>query len=586
MKNTIIILLLLLCSLFVFHPESPIPMKNSHNFEKSNQKSISRRFLHSTDISSDYTPEFIDNLAIIGMPYLFQAIPQGSNSSLDYYLETNKSYLGFLYGDYLLKNVDLDIWVFRSNSSDVLNFSYNHALGEQDILEFTSNASTNYQIVIWNHLQEESYSYFGFVLLERITGSIFLNAPTVTPYNETPNYYTQYAVFMDWSEPYTDVNLSVSFDLPSGMIVEASLFYLFSFIDFTIYNPYELLEDQNAYDSGSFHASNDSHLSIPIGPQTSSWISKPGIVIAFQTIQGKGALELDFSSSVYYDIQFTTPIGVPQYVKSLSPSNYSLFSYYFRNDTKYDIFLHGLEINKSGQSNVNLQIWTGSPLEAEKEIQNPFAVPLEYSTEPSDVNKLFGFNPPSSERYTIVVMNMNNTSEVAAILVVFEHWELATTSAQTFTVERPDKWNLEKYSLNTFRSFLVPVRAYETKNLTFEISVPTSLEVEIRIFPFTTMLEQVMFSPFTNDGAICHDSGRNEKLDVFSQVGRRNGNRVNDTYWVVSVMAVLGKSDVNLTWNEAVVMVNWIDYAFTGILIVIALVFVILVSWRGEQFLS
>ena len=116
--------------------------------------------------------------------------------------------------------------------------------------------------------------------------------------------------------------------------------------------------------------------------------------------------------------------------------------------------------------------------------------------------------------------------------------------------------------------------------------MPTSLEVEIRIFPYTIKIDQIVFSPFTNNGAICSDSGRNTNLVVFSQVGRSNGNRVNDTYWIVSIMAVLGKGNVNLSWKEGVVMVNWIDYMFSGILIVIALVLVILVAWKGEQFFS
>ncbi len=589
MKSTIIILFLLLNSMYVFHVDNPVTSeKLSSNFGKSDQNSLTKPLPNSVGISADYTPEYIDRLAIIGMPYLFQDISQGSNISLNYYLEANKSYFGFLYGDYLQKEVDLDIWILQKNYSDILNFTDNHDLSEQDILEFTPNNTTEYQIVIWNHVQEESYSYIGFFLVERITGSLFLEAPTITPYNETTNYYTRYAVFLDWSESYTDVNLSVSFDLQQGMEVEASLFYLLTLSDFSLYNPFELSENHNAYDIGIVSSSNDDYLSIPIGTPTPSWISKSGIVIFFRTIQGAGDLELDFSTSDYFDIQFTSPVGVPQYVGSLGSSNYSLFSYYFRNDTKYDIFFFTITGNKSVNSKFNLQIWTGSALEAEKQIQNPLAVPLEYSTLNSERTELYEFIPSVSGRFTIAVVNdiNNSSSEVSAILMVFEHWDLTTTSTHSFMVERPDKWNLEEYSLNTFRSFLVPVKSYEKANLTFELEVPSSLEVEIRIFRFTTKLEQIAFSSFSNDGAICYDSGRNVNLDVSSQVGRRNENRVNDTYWIVSIVGVLGKGNVNLRWREVVTIVNWIDYTFAGILIIIALVLVFIIAWKGEQFLS
>lgn len=585
MKSTIFLLFLLLNSTCVFHVDNQVTSeKLSSNLGKSDQNILTKPLPNSVDISVDYTPEYIDQLAIIGMPYLFQNISQGSNISLNYYLEANKSYIGFLYGDYLHKEIDLDIWILQKNRSDILTFTDNHDLGEQDILDFTPNNTSEYQIVIWNHVQEESYSYIGFFLVERITGSFFLEAPTITPYNETANYYTRYAVFLDWSESYTDVNLSVSFNLPQGMLVETSLFYLLKLTDFALYNPFELLENHNAYDIGIVSTSNYNNLSIPIGTPTSSWISKPGIVIVFRTIQGTGDLELDFSTSDYFDIQFTSPVGVPQYVESLGSSNYSLYSYYFRNDTNYDIFLYTIAVN----SKYEFQIWTGSALEAEKEIQNPIAVPLEYSTLDSDRTELFEFNPPVSGRYTIAVVNdsNNSTSEVGAILMVFEHWDLTTTSTHSFMVERPDKWNLEDYSLNTIRSFLVPVKSYEKTNLTFELEVPSSLEVEIRIFPFTTKLEQITFSPFSNDGAICYDSGRKPNLDVSSQVGRRNGNRVNDTYWIVSIVGVLGKGNVNLDWKQVVTIVNWIDYTFAGILIIIALVLVFIVAWKGEQFLS
>ncbi len=553
---------------------------------------------------ANYTPLSIKGLAIIGWPYYFPSFSQGSNITLTYFLEANHSYIGFLFGDYLHEKIDLDLWLITtnitSNETQLLEFTPEHDLGKQDILQFTVTETGNYTLVIYNHVSQEEFSLVGFILLEEMSGnkdSFEMESPIILPLEEIPRYHTYRGIFIPWKEDYQDVNMTIQFTFTdSTMQLNASIYRAFTPDDLLRYDPFLPAASRHSDDFKTIDMKNTmNRLSLLLGPKEKGWMTFPGLIVFMEAIEGNGTVTLSVNTTTQFDIQYTTPIGVPQYLILNQTSFFASISYYLDKREKYDIL--SWLISPSPEENnpvttleetITVQAWQGSALEAESNFLDPRKVPLlskETTTTPTI--HITSFNPPKSGRYTFIVyINAKTNISKQHILVfnILERWDMTSRPTREAIIEGRNKWNPLDYGLQSFKVFFIPVSQWKGKNVTFHLTVPETLEIEVGLHPFTTMRDQLQFNPFSHDHAITWKKGANEELTVFSEVGRRNKDKINDTFWVLSIIGLAGKGTIQISWTITDVPINWTDLTITGTIVLACLVIIITVAWKGEEY--
>ena len=561
----------------------------------------SKDVFNSQQLASNYTPLFINGLAVIGWPYYQSFFPENSNFTLKYKLEENRSYVGFLFGDYLEKQVDLDIWLmfFNTTTSEhtLLTFTTTHELGTQDILRFTVTESGNYSIVIYNHVSIEEFSFIGFVLLEDVTNdsntTFSIDEPKTLPLEVIPQYHTYYGLFIPWKKEYQDVNITITIESPDKpMTINASIFPVLKTTDLLKYDPFLPETLQHSADSKTISTSSSRNaVSTILGPQEEGWMQLPGIILFIQGIEGTGILSLSISTRQQFDIRYTTPLGVPQYFILNKTSNYFAISYYLEATIIYDAFSWIITpADQTLMEKVKIQLWAGSPLDAITNFRNPQKVPLISKESNSATKHVEHFKPESSGRYTFIVyLDTNDMKNLSTPLTVvfnmFERWNLKQSTNKEFFIVSRSKQNPSAYTLQSFKTFFIPIQKWNGKNVTFRITIPKSLEIEAQLAPFTTMSDQLAFSPFSHESAITWKKGLNDQLTLFSEVGRRNKDKVNDTFWVLSVIGIAGFGTVRISWTQSSVPINWVDLTITGTILVACLVVIIVVAWKGEKYL-
>ena len=540
------------------------------------------------------TQFFVNDTAVIGLPYYFPAIPQGSNITLNYRLETNKSYIGFILG-FQSPNVDLDIWILSplsSNQSEIIQFTKNHTIGVEDVIEFVPNATDTYPVVLYAHSVSGNYSYFGFALFEVYKTSFYIEEPRYFPLNQTPRYHTYYGVFWKWSKDFSDTNLTFSLNFTSKMTVDVSLYRFFTATDKKNYLPLDITSNVTVEDSLTVKSAEQGSLSVIIGPQELNWIKNPGCILFFHVIAGEGNVTFNFTASPYFtDSRFTTPIGVAQQIVNLEVGKYALFSYYMEKNREYDIILTSYATfgNKSEDLDLDLQVWRGGPLDAINGINNPKVLPLEYTTKKSNPDLILRFTVPTSGRYTIAVINdeTESTTNGNAFLNVFFHWELAQTNKITAYLEGKDSRKPSTNVYHSYKAFFVKVNRFKGKNLTFQAKLPENLDAELRIFEFTSIQEQINYQAYSHEKAIDWKRGKKGNLiTVSAEVGRRGNDRVNDTFWIVSLEAIRGYANLTITWSVSPIKIDLIQYGIAFSIIFLALVVVILSAWKLERLIS
>ncbi len=588
----------------IFHRTTRTTMDSMNDNKPKNSFSTQQQ-------SNNYTALFINETGIIGWPYFQTFFPENGNFTINYNLEANKTYTAFLYGDYLKKQVDLDIWITwyntTSNTTEMVTFTRNHDLGQQDILQFSVTTTGKYSIVIYNHVSLEEFSLIGLILLETMTiddskkESFHVQEPTVRPLSVTPQYHTYQGLFIPWQDTYQDVNFTITF-FPSEnhpITLNASIYPAFTPRDLLLYDPYhpESLQQALSVTTISTKSARNS-ISTVLGPREKGWMSIPGLIIFIETIEGNGDLQISVNTIEQYDIKYTTPLGVPQYFMLNQTSTYTLISYYLDANTKHDGFLWVIDgLPPTSPDNrqdilesIKLQVWKGSPLEAEKNFLDPTKVPLMLKESRNTIKHLKAFQPTTSGRYTFIAYldntkNINMSKPLTLAFNIFERWDLSQSRNQEFIVTARSTINPSEYTLQSFKTFFIPIKQWKGKNITFQVTIPNSLEIETQLHPFTSMTDQLKFTPFTHSSSITWKKGLNQQITIAAEVGRRNKDKVNDTYWILSIIGISGSGTIRISWAAANVPINWIDLTITGTILMACLVILIIFSWKGEKYL-
>jgi hypothetical protein len=518
-----------------------------------------------------------DGLILTGIPYPIINLNIGENLSFYIELTEQNNYSIYLYGGYLGKNVDLNVYLIPNESVITRTLlensprSLTHRPGISDIFSVLPDQTGIYRVFIENDVRYSTSSAEAKLLILEKFSDFSDNLRTFSDkafdLNATGlqiSSKTDFKAYLFTPDIINDKNFTFTLNPSSSLQAELRLYPLFTIDNLMSYLPLDQSQTTSLLSRGTSEGQ-ILYLSQLISEQISS-ISFFGIIIFVRALTGSGDIILSVSQEDFYSIETITPPSIPIWF-TLSSGDIKEFSMLLNAHKAYSIFLDLPIDSKEGW---NLFLYD----------QTSVTELASTATFSKNGTSLYIDNTViiTTGRYFIKVSRDNSTSgnitssEIAQ-LFVSEHFT-ETSLPASFDIYRGELNSSP--SLKTYSSLFIPVQKYNGKNLKITLTPTPDLRITSSIISFTTVLDRIGQNR-TLDSKTALKKG--EEIFLEHKVGFRGYEHTKDEFWLLKLEGIRGNGTVTISietstssddWLRIVLLTGVIGISILSLILVIA----------------